>query len=198
MAAITSACSASEPEALVSGFDVSAAIDVGQSFEMRLPIREGTTLQLVSAPDDVDVMVFNEPAVARVGVDVRPSAQPGDYVLRFLASDDSEQAEYEWPFMIVTGGLGDAEGVRESLLIFVEGGNEEALRTALPTEAWDSFGSTLVGGFVPGETPPCEAVGEQRARCLVFEDGAPRVLALTIENQGTGWFVSGASLESTD
>lgn len=197
-AAIASGCSAPEPEALVSGLDTSAAINVGQGFAMSLPIRQGATLELVSAPESVDVTILNEAEVARVGVAVRTSAQPGDYQLRFLAFDDGDSAEYEWPFMVVTGDVGDAEGVRESLLIFLEGGNEEALRAAFPTEAWDAFGSTLIGDFLPGETPPCESTGEQRARCLVFEHGAPRAIALTIENQGSGWFITDASLESTN
>ena len=74
--ALLGACAGSEPEAMIGGLDVSAAIQQGGSFEMTLPIRENTFVGVVDEPAGVTTLVShaNNGKAVKVSLDVAADA----------------------------------------------------------------------------------------------------------------------------
>ncbi len=186
---------------------MSAAIQVGHSFEMTLPVQEGTTVELASVPEGVDATVgaTSDGQSVTIGVDVAPDAAIGSYELLLRAKQGPTEAELEWPFDVVpvADGLTDdnldgAAQLRLDIVNALTASDEATLESLLPETAWGSFGGDLVASFAPGSLPTCEQLSETRAWCLVFEDEGSRVLELTMDLADTGWNVTSASLESTN
>ena len=104
--ALLGACAGSEPEAMIGGLDVSAAIQQGGSFEMTLPIRENTFVGVVDEPAGVTTLVShaNNGKAVKVSLDVAGDAPVGSYNLVLRAEDGGEPVDFEWAFLIVESG----------------------------------------------------------------------------------------------
>lgn len=204
---VLAACAPDEPEAMIEGLDMSAAIQVGHSFEMTLPVQQGTTVELVSVPDGVAATVgaSNDGQTVSIGLDVAPDAAIGSYELLLRAKQGPTEAELEWPFDVVPvadgstdDNLDGAGQLRLDIVNALAASDEETLMNLLPETAWESFGRDLVASFAAGSLPTCEQLSETRAWCLVFENEGSRVLELTMDHDDRGWNVTSASLESTN
>lgn len=101
--AVLGACASPEPEALIGGLDISAAIQQGGSFEMTLPIRENTVVGVVDEPAGVTTLVSpaNNGQAVKVSLDVASDAPVGSYNLVLRAEDGGESVDFEWPFLVV-------------------------------------------------------------------------------------------------
>ena len=101
--ALLGACAGSEPEALIGGLDISAAIQQGGSFEMTLPIRENTFVGVVDEPAGVTTLLSHADngKALKVSLDVAADAPVGSYNLILRAEDGGEPVDFEWPFIIV-------------------------------------------------------------------------------------------------